>query len=184
MIVIISHHKSKTLSKLLWIHKIPCQYVIIKANPELDKEYDYDEINHTCIVKAPDDYIGLPYKIQKAFQFVYTKFNPDFVFKIDDDMFVDIDKLLSLKMTRDYEGVISFCKGFVYSGGPLYYISKRSLELLQNMEIDLNGEDVSVGKTLTKNGIIMKYTQLYTDHISNNTRHAIAYHDNSRTFLK
>lgn len=178
----ISHHKSRTLSKLPWIEKIPCKYVIIKADPNMIIDYNYNSDTNTCIVKAPDDYQGLPLKLQMAFKFIHTQFNPNFLFKIDDDMFVDIDKLLSLKMIHDYEGVISFCNGMVYCGGPLYYISNRALKILQDMVIDDNGEDVSVGKTLLKHNIFMRYTLLYTDDISE-TKKSFAYHDHSRMFL-
>lgn len=181
--MIISHHKSTTLSKLQWIQKIPCNFVIIKADPSLNSNYEYNKETNTCIVKAPDDYRGLPFKIQAGFKFIYEHFNPEFVFKIDNDVFVDLDKLLSLKMSHDYEGVITICNVYVYCGGPLYYVSKKALEVLQNMIIDMNGEDVSVGRTLSTHKICMKYTELYTDYL-HDTGTSIAYHDHSRMFLK
>ena len=186
MLMICSHRNSKTISKLQWVSKIPSTrpYVILNGNPDQDEESIYNEETHVVTLKCPDDYAGLPQKIKAGFRFVKERFDPDFVFKIDDDMFVDLDKLLySLKtLDCDYAGTICYSKGReLYAAGPLYYVSRKALELLRNMDIHCSpAEDVCVGNCLKSTNRMC--FPLYTDKIEEG-KSAIAYHDHKRQFL-
>ena len=134
-------------------------------------------------LKCPDDYVGLPHKIKAGFRFVKERFDPDFVFKIDDDMFVDIDKLFeSVKILEcDYAGTLCYKYQVLYFAGPLYYVSRNSINLLQVMDTSYSSaEDVCVGNCLKHT--IRKYFPLYSDDITEGST-AIAYHDHKRQFL-
>lgn len=186
MLMICSHRNSKTISKLQWVSKIPpnLPYVILNGNPDQSEEYIYNEETHVVTLKCPDDYAGLPKKIKAGFRFIKDRFDPDFVFKIDDDMFVDLDKLFdSLKILDcDYAGSICHLKDReLYAAGPLYYVSRNAIGLLRDMDIHYSSaEDVCVGNCLK--GVIRLSFPLYTD-IIDEGKTAIAYHDHKRQFL-
>ena len=164
--------------------KIQCPYVILNGNPEQTEESVYDEDTHVVSLRCPDDYEGLPRKIKAGFRFVKERFDPDFVFKIDDDMFVDLDNLFEAVdgLHCDYAGITSYHDYTgVYFGGPLYYVSRKSIELLQNMDIEYStAEDVCVGNCLRYT--IRRCVQLYTND-SREGKTAIAFHDAKRQFL-
>jgi hypothetical protein len=157
--------------------------VILNGNLDQEEEFIYDEESHVVTLKCPDDYVGLPHKIKAGFRFVKKRFDPEFVFKIDDDIFVDLDKLFEPLKTlgSDYAGVISHTNQVIYFGGPLYYVSRKSIDMLQVMDACYSdSEDICVGNCL-------KYTNrrhfpFYTDDINEGST-AIAYHDHKRQFL-
>jgi len=60
----------------------------------LRADYSYNSESHECILRCPDTYLGLPYKTKAGLQFVYKQFNPSFVVKIDDDVLVNVPKLI------------------------------------------------------------------------------------------
>lgn len=156
----------------------------MNGNPDQTEESIYNEDTHVVTLKCPDDYIGLPHKIKSGFRFVKNRFDPDFVFKIDDDVFVDLDKLIeaSKNMNCDYAGVSSYYPACgLYFAGPLYYVSRKSINILEDMDVLYSdAEDVSVGNCLKYT--IRKHFPFYTDDISEGST-AIAYHDHKRQFL-
>lgn len=157
--------------------------MILNGNPEQTEESIYNEDTHVVTLRCPDDYNGLPHKIKAGFRFVNERFDPEFVFKIDDDMFVDVDKLFEAveSIDCDYSGVVSISNTLLYFGGPLYYVSRKSIELLQDMDIEYCiAEDICVGNCLRDT--IRKHFPLYTNDI-NQSKTAIAFHDAKRQFL-
>ena len=158
--------------------------MILNGNPDQDAEHVYNEDTHVVTLKCPDDYNGLPHKIKAGFRFIKDRFDPDFVFKIDDDMFVDIDKLLdsAKKLDCDYAGSMCYLKNIgLYAAGPLYYVSRKAIGLLQNMKNECSSaEDVCVGNCLKTTN--RRCFPLYTDSIEEG-KIAIAYHDHKRQFL-
>jgi len=158
--------------------------VILNGNPDQSEESIYNEETHVVTLKCPDDYEGLPRKIKAGFRFVKNRFDPDFVFKVDDDMFVDIDKLMdaSKNIYCDYAGTCSYYPSHgLYFAGPLYYVSRKGIDALQSMDAEYsNAEDVCVGNCLKDT--IRKSFPLYTDDISEG-KSAISYHDHKRQFL-
>lgn len=181
MLMICSHRLSTTLPKLKWIQTIPFEFVILHGDPDLDTEVSYDPATHIATLRCPDDYKGLPHKIRAGFRFVHSKFNPDFVFKIDDDVILNTANLiLAIPKLRfvDYAGTVTSTHDRVnYCGGPLYYVSRSSLEKLQDMDSNVSvAEDVCVGMCLRN--IIKQSVELYTDEWK---EEAIAFHDKERT---
>ena len=182
--MICSHRNSKTISKLQWISKIACPYVILNGNPKQYEDSIYNEDTHVVTLKCRDDYEGLPQKIKAGFRFIKERFDPDFVFKIDDDMFVDIDKLMesSKTMNCDYAGTCAYYATCgIYFGGPLYYVSRDGLSALQSMDTTIcTSEDICVGYCLRD--LKRRAFKLYTNEITE-SQTSIAYHDHKRQFL-
>lgn len=190
--LIMSHKESTRIAKLNWIKDLPkydIDYVIVTGDPTLTEPL-YDQTDHTVILPCPDDYNGLPYKTKAAFQFVETTFQPSFVFKIDDDIFMDPEKLIQCYKTElsqcDYAGYVIYNTGQIYCGGPLYFVSEKAISVINktiNPTLWQCWEDLCVGECLMKcPEIILKSVHFYTDFLSEKDLH-IAYHDRTKIFL-
>lgn len=184
--MILSHRSSDRIERLEWIKDIPTDkldYVIIHGDPTLESEYSYSPDTHICRLKCPDDYLNLCTKIKCAINFILTEFNSSFVLKIDDDVIVNMQKLIEYidQSHCEYEGVISYNYGVVYCGGPLYYLSRASLERIKGMVIDgfTYQEDACVGRCLSRHKGTIRVVNTYTNNI-NEMHTSIAYHDNLR----
>ena len=190
-IMIISCYSSNRVPLLTWIKDIPptIDYVILRGDPNLQREYVYNSESHECILQCPDSYIGLPRKIKAGLQFVYRQFNPSFVVKIDDDVLVNIPKLLEYTQSTqdDYAGHVTYnyspSEGLstVYCGGPVYYLSSTALKCLQDMDSTVfSAEDACVGKHLIeKCKLPVHNLHLYTDELEQRDNY-IACHDQKR----
>ena len=55
-------------------------------------------------VDAPDTYVGLPYKTHAMIREALTRFEFDWLFKADDDTFINLPRLACYPKTRDYMG--------------------------------------------------------------------------------
>ena len=191
VIMIISCYSSNRVPLLTWIKDIPptIDYVILRGYPNLQREYVYNSESHECILQCPDSYIGLPRKIKAGLQFVYRQFNPSFVVKIDDDVLVNIPKLLEYTQSTqdDYAGHVTYnyspSEGLstVYCGGPVYYLSSTALKCLQDMDSTVfSAEDACVGKHLIeKCKLPVHNLHLYTDELEQRDNY-IACHDQKR----
>jgi len=190
--MIVSHTSSTRLSKLKWIAELAncdIDYVIITGNPTISYP-TYDAKTHTAVLPCPDDYRGLPDKIKAGFQFVEKTFSPSFVCKVDDDVFVDIGKFLEWqadpKTTKyDYVGKVVYVFETSYCGGPMYYVSRKALLALQDIDTTFHtAEDICVGNWFAKTcktGITWCFS-LYTDFIEERDIH-VAYHDRNKQLL-
>ena len=190
-IMIISCYSSNRVPLLTWINDIPptIDYVIVRGDMNLRSDYSYNSESHECVLRIPDTYLGLPHKIKAGLMFVYKQFNPSFVVKIDDDVLVNVPKLLEYtQSTHDhYAGHVTYNynpdQGLstVYCGGPVYYLSSRALECLQDMDSTVfSAEDGCVGKHLIqKCGLPVHNIHLYTSQFDKKDNY-IAYHDSER----
>ena len=190
-IMIISCYSSNRVPLLTWINDIPptIDYVILRGDMNLRADYSYNSESHECILRCPDTYLGLPYKTKTGLQFVYKQFNPSFVVKIDDDVLVNVPKLIQYTDSTqdDYAGNVTYnyCPGknlkSVYCGGPVYYLSSRALKYLQDMDADFSpSEDTNVGGHLIeKCNVPVHNIHLYTSQIDEKDNY-IAYHDHER----
>ena len=194
VIMIISCYSSNRVPLLNWIKDLPptVDYVILRGDMKLHDDFVYNSESHECILRCRDTYLGLPHKIKAGLQFVYKQFNPSFVVKIDDDVLVNIPKLLEYtQSTHDhYAGNVIYNynpdEGLstVYCGGPIYYLSSNAVACLQDMDSTVfSAEDACVGKHLIENCKLPVHNiRLYIDdfHQKNNF---IAYHDCERTIF-
>ena len=182
-----SCYRSNRPDKLVWVKDLPTNidYVIIRGNTELATEYEFQRETHQCVLRCSDTYAGLPEKIRAGFRFVYKEFNPDFIIKVDDDVVVNVPKLLEFihSNASEYAGVVTYYKGYAYCGGPLYYLSALALRYMKDMDItELTEEDICVGRCANKHGIPIYSYKLH--HHNYQTRNEfVAYHDHDRILL-
>ena len=189
--MIISCYSSTRVPLLTWINDIPptIDYVVLRGDMKLHDDYVYNSESHECILRCPDTYLGLPHKIKAGLQFVYKQFNPSFVVKIDDDVVVNVPKLIEYaETTKDhYAGNVTYNYNpderlsTIYCGGPLYYLSSNAVACLQEMDSTVfSSEDACVGKHLIeKRGIPVHNIHLYTYQFDKKDNY-IAYHDHER----
>lgn len=126
----------------------------VSANGENPKP---DEI----FLDVPDDYYSLPEKVQKTFQWALDN-GYDYVLKVDDDVFVRIERLLKEFEPADYRG---FSCGWFISGAA-YWISRKAMKAVTNdlwNRIGPEGwaEDKSVGRTLEKYNILPQHDERF-----------------------
>jgi hypothetical protein len=167
-------------------------YVILRGDVNLRDDFIYNSESHECVLRCPDTYVGLPHKIKAGLKFVYNHFNPSFVVKIDDDVVVNVRKLIEYaETTKDhYAGHVTYNynpdQGLstVYCGGPIYYLSSVALKCLQDMDSTVfSAEDACVGKHLIETCKIPVHNlHLYTDELEQRDNH-IAYHDSKRIVI-
>lgn len=184
VVMITSCYASSRPDKLLWVKDLPpdMTYVFIRGRLDLDRDYLYNKEAHECILKCSDQYLGLPQKIKMGFKFVFQVLNPDYVIKVDDDVIVNVSKLVDFLKTNkaDYSGVVTYHLGYSYCGGPMYYLSRGALDCMRNMSTEgLDAEDACVGRQASLYGISIHNVELYTnDHEKKDE--FIAYHDAER----
>lgn len=132
------------------ISGIDYKFFLGRGNTEPPRE---DEI----FLDVPDDYDGLPWKVQAVMKWAVEQ-GYDAVFKCDDDTFVFPEKLLTHYLNTPYEGRINtsnrnlapngWCSGFAY------WLSGTALEIIANSPPPTNkAEDLWVGITLNQHGI-------------------------------
>jgi len=183
-------------------------YVIVVGDPSMErKSYTYDK--DTCVLKLGcyDNYDELSHKIAFGINAIVELFNPEYIFKIDDDVVVNPDLFIS---SLDTLRVNQYCGYMLYKDcgyssdwgiaryvkpenklpayipqgshctGPMYLLGKESISVLKlHMNPDsLKFEDVNVGATLAKHGIEAVRVNMYTDHIAEfKSNRYIAFHD-------
>jgi hypothetical protein len=162
--------------KSTWLSHCGIEYAFVVGNPSLNDEYEWDLYTRVLSVRCEDDYEGLSFKTHLGVRAIKDLFNPDGIFKIDDDMKVNINLLhkFSENIPGDYCGKMNYHVGWsdhaahkfknggpVYIpvqsiGGPLYYLSKKSIDIIcKYMEpANMRYEDVCVSMTLNSHGIL------------------------------
>jgi hypothetical protein len=196
MLVIISCAKNKDRIEYIknnWLNNISVPYVIIIGDPLLPSgTFKYEDETKVLYVECDDLYDGLPYKIYNAICCVKQLWNPEYIFKIDDDIILKpvllYKKIIELQndTTIDYAGnsfkhhisyfhynksvlniesqlpVISYCCG------PMYYLSKKAMEaIVYTMKPSITKyEDVNVGYTLNLMNIFPSHVSLYSSKMS------------------
>jgi len=146
--------------KSSWLDNSPIPYVIVWGQTNIDSEYIYNPVNKTLIIKCEDDYDCLVHKVKTAITCIMKEFNPDYIIKCDDDVYVDTDKLQEyvdlmkenniiyhgkpINMSKgniSYFGIhkykqkknkMPYCykENISYAYGPIYFLSKKACQVI------------------------------------------------------
>jgi hypothetical protein len=188
-LLILSHKKSTFRDDqkihLLNTNKDRFIFYYFIGDMTLSEDYKVDEENKIVYLKVPDNYESLSLKTYYAMKFIYENYLDKIsgVFKTDDDIILDIDKLskcidnnkehkyfgiLATSWGQDSEYHFGKCesiemnktKSFVpncrYCPGGGYYISKELItNIIDNIKIfeDVIFEDAAVGVVMNKYNI-------------------------------
>jgi hypothetical protein len=197
-----------------WLTSVNIPYVIVIGNKLLDK-YSYNDETKLLEVQCEDNYDELPHKIFYAICAIKELFNPNYIVKIDDDIIINIsyfNKLLEKLYhdSIDYAGLVVtkpngemsywaldkyikphnkipiYIPPVSYCGGPLYYLSKKSVEFIVNtMDPEtIKFEDVNIGIVLNKQGIFPLNIPLYSENKTSMINGICAgWHDYTKTVI-
>jgi hypothetical protein len=210
LFIIYSCEKYKQRAKLLYDlvkHRLPtCTIFIVVGNPDLDQDYKID--NMWITLKSRDGYEYLSEKTLALCKTIFTIFPQESGFiKCDDDIVPNYsifnEMIRFIEETKpEYLGriihqqedtetsigrycVSAICKNSVYAAGPLYYLSKRSAEILKTSNVNTQDylyEDNMVGYFLNQSGIYPVDYDVYSDRIEDNLIHIV--HNNlKRNYL-
>jgi len=165
-------------NKLIKDNLVKCKIFIIYGDT-LDT--DYKIIHNYIVLNVLDDYDNLNYKTLKIFETINALFpNIKGIFKCDDDIIPNINHLNTF-IDSDIINTIDYCGYKInieneikhnniilpkvqYCGGPLYYLSKKSLDCFKNKNITIHiSEDLMVGLNLNNNSIYPYDYKLYSD---------------------
>lgn len=169
-----------------WLDATGIPYVFVVGDPNDD--------NDECVLHVPcdDGYDALPQKVALAMCAIHTRYRPDYVLKIDDDVVASPAILKSASSGIPphvrYGGKVIRCNGITvhgadkfsnpanctpmhmkatYCGGPAYFVDAHALSVLavhmQKEALGARYEDVLVGTVLQKHGIFPEPLPIYTD---------------------
>jgi mannosyltransferase OCH1-like enzyme len=106
---------------------------------------------HVLRCPCPDDYLSLPQKTRWFCLWALMNYDFEYLFKCDDDTYVDVDRLLHCGVAGDYVGYD--IAGFA-SGGAGYLLSPRAATNVVARMLESTGpEDVLVQKALAQAGM-------------------------------
>ncbi len=171
-----------------WLKYINIPYFHIIGDPTIDK-YIIDTDNKILYVKCMDDYCSLPNKVVLAMKAIQETYNPEYIFKTDDDQMVDKTKYFNvicniLKSKRyDYGGKMIdvqdhyssyhiihnelpknlFLKKGKYCSGRFYFVSSNAIKTIINNEQWISQqviEDHAIGCVLNNYEIMNINTDL------------------------
>jgi hypothetical protein len=125
------------------------------------------------MLHIPDDYKSLPAKTKAICNFARRW---DFLFKVDTDTYVSIDRLLKSGFEQyDYSGFeLNQIEGHPYASGPHYWLSNKAINFLadanwSNFTEGVRGyedcEDVMVGEILRCCGVTLHHDIRYSPFI-------------------
>jgi hypothetical protein len=182
------------------IRDINVDLIILYADPNLPVDFMFVD-NKYLIIRTYDTYDYLINKTFFLFSILNKYTNYEGVFKCDDDVILNknvFQKILKNKM-NDYVGKkvrINIKNNvYYYAGGPIYYISKKCLELFTYENImDLfktfkikkgDPEDTMVGLFLEVYGNIkLSIFDLYSDYINELNEHSFIHDVERKIVLK
>ena len=109
------------------------------------------------ILDAPDDYNHLPLKVQAMRRWARER-GYDLVLKLDDDVFVAVDRVLANLPTKDYVGRLRGCSGrypAAYCSGFAYWMTAKAMDAMLAAEWNKDfAEDRFAGNVLFQAGIL------------------------------
>jgi len=101
-----------------------------------------------------DDYNHLPSKTFHFCKWALENREFDYLFKCDDDTFVQVDRFAQYKTDKDYIGIDPIGNGELNSGGAGYFLSKKSVKLIvDGFKHEIGLEDLLIAQFLKQNNI-------------------------------
>ncbi|MCR4415308.1 MAG: hypothetical protein NUV77_23090, partial [Thermoguttaceae bacterium] len=136
-----------------WLAHAPRQaidYVFLVGNAaEFRREGD------VLYLPCPDDYPSLPQKTRRFCQWALEHAAFDYLFKCDDDTYVDLAKLADYPAGRSFDYAGCEYAGYA-SGGGGYLLSRRAAAVVRDhLEAPTGNEDELVGRCLRAHGIAL-----------------------------
>lgn len=140
-----------------WMKDIPknIKHFIVEGN------HSKTELNGNILeIGLVDDYDKVVYKMYESYKFMLN-YDWDYLIKIDDDVYLDVYKLLEYEFPKNYDGcAILYDK--VHVSGPFFMVTRKAIELAVEKGIDENmkpyqykfvPEDYWLCKTMLNNGM-------------------------------
>ncbi len=128
------------------------------------------ESEHAVLLDAPDGYNELPAKVFAFFRYALEHFDFEWLFKCDDDTYLDLDRLPELATPGcELIGDTMVEARSAPSGGAGYFLSRSMVEKIAALPaLPISGaEDLIVGRLVSQLGGSMKATgRLSMDHAS------------------
>ena len=104
---------------------------------------------------CPDDYPSLPQKTRRFCQWALQHAEFDYLFKCDDDTYVDLARLADYPAGRLFDYAGGEYAGYA-SGGGGYFLSRRAAALVaEHLDAPWGNEDELVGRCLKAHGIAL-----------------------------
>ena len=193
-ILILTHSKSEFMNlhreKFMRDNKDRFIFFYFIGDLSLDSDYKIDLDNNIIYLKVPDNYESLSLKVYNGIKFIVDNYEVSGIFKTDDDIDLDLDKIEShinenykcgyfgnVNETTHYESEHHFGKceseelnskrvfvpASTYCSGGGYYLSIDNAKMiLNNREIFYTHiyEDMCVGLALNENNIFPKHIDI------------------------
>jgi hypothetical protein len=146
---------------------VSCEQYIESRVPLLDDAWKNDcripvVVFTGANLHVPDDYDHLPHKVQAMCRYALAE-GYEYLFKCDDDTFVNVDRLLRSGFEKfDYAGRFNSATTGWATGGTGYWLSKRAMRVISEAGIADWAEDRFVGTVLRRAGIRCHRDTRYT----------------------
>ncbi|WP_153772295.1 hypothetical protein [Labrenzia sp. CE80] len=146
------------------------EYVFVEGNPSIDGSV---LLGDRLFVSCPDTYEYLSHKIYRSIEAIRERFNPDYIFKIDDDCVCNVQKLLELDLNRyEYIGTnIIRGKNATYDWHKKSLSNKQLSDILYKAKSDVRWFDGQGGYFLGPKAIdiiskmdLLTFSHMYEDY--------------------
>ena len=152
------HEAQAELLRTLWTKTVPAEvdcFFFYGRGPYIMRR------NDEIVLDCGDGYDDLTEKSKAIYAWALAH-DYDYVFDVDDDTYVRVERLLASDFASfDYVGRLSTISGVYASGGPGIWLSRRALEILVREPVTDTVDDRWVGNTLAKNGIRLHHDVRY-----------------------
>ena len=176
------YFKKALFQKMTWLMKIPSnlKYYHVIGDEGLDTEFRFDDESNILWVKTPDDYISLPKKVMASYNAVNTTFNYKYIFKTDDDQYLNYTNFFNMMYGMIQSPIKSHYGGWyisvnneiskynevhpelpnnilmkktIYCSGKFYYLSYEAVNNLLTFKTQIDNEyleDYAIGFYLSE----------------------------------
>jgi hypothetical protein len=131
-----------------WLKKCGLPYLILYGDKSIEEDYLYIKDTNTLIVKCPDTYEYLTLKLACAYKFIVTApemLHINGVFKVDDDVVVNCDRLKNLIKSYIHQDYVGHVYRIFQDTHCNHHITKTKDRSLQTITFKLNACDICYG---------------------------------------